>query len=297
MTLKRVPFPAVYSGGFTITRPFTAPGLFAYRHLQAEGLLRFPDFGSGEMNDEQRGDALSRMVNVHRPMAAVVLFLGVVGLEDFIRDMGARLADTAGLEQYFPDIATLRPIAKKNRRPYARPDKDPAPISDWPEVNALYERAIGVQPFPVEDLPRLHDLALIRHTVAHHAALVRPIDVPRFQYWDVPANVLINPPVDFVREMLTLLYRTGRSFETGVADHVFGSVLRMLPATWHETPPDLVVNLIEIFNWFGKLISDNSVPLWPGMPDYEREVQARNAETRAALVRLCIDELRVKTAV
>jgi len=295
--MPREAFPNVPIGEFTITRPFTAPGLFAYRHMQAERLLHFPDFGGGDMNEEQRKDALARMVNVHRPLAALVLFLGVVGLEDFIRDLGARLVDVSGIERHFPKIAELRPVLKKSPLGYARQDKDPAPLSDWAEVNALYQRAIGIAPLAVADLPKLHDLVLIRHTVAHHAALIRPIDVPRFQHWDVQANTLINPPIDFVREMLMLLYQTGRCFETAIADRLFGVILSSQPSNWHEAPSELVLALIETFNWFGKLITDDSVPPMPGIPNYQEDLHARNAAIRAQLTKLCIEEIRRKYAV
>jgi hypothetical protein len=295
--VPREAFPSVPIGEFTVTRPFTAPGLFVYRHMQAEGLLNFPDFGGGDMNEEQRKEALVQMVNVHRPLAAVVLFLGVVGLEDFIRDLGARLADVPGLEHYFPNIVALRPVLRKNPLPYARQDRDPAPLSDWPLVNTLYQRAIGIVPLSVADMPKLHDLALIRHTVAHHAALVRPIDVPRFQYWEIQANALLNPPIDFVREMLLLLYQTGRSFETAVADRLFAGIVAGQPPNWYEAPSELVLALIETFNWFGKLITDNRVPPLPGTPNYEQELRARSTAIRAGLTQQCIEELRGKFAV
>jgi hypothetical protein len=290
-------FPNIPIGEFTVTRPFTAPGLFAYRHMQAEGLLHFPDFGGGDMNAEQRKEALAQMVSVRRPLAAIVLFLGVVGLEDFIRDLGARLADVPGLEHHFPNISTLRPVPKKNPLPFARQDRDPAPLSDWQEVNTLYEQAIGVVPLPVKDLPKLYDLALIRHTVAHHAALVRPIDVPRFQHWEMQENALINPPIDFVRQMLMLLYNTGRGFETAVADRVFAELISHQPSNWHESPSELVLKLIETFNWFGKLLTDNGAIPMPGTPNYEQEMHARSDANRARLTQQCIDELKNRHAV
>jgi hypothetical protein len=296
-SVPRVPFPNVPIGEFTVARPFTAPGLFAYRHMQAVGLLDFPDFGGGDMSQEQRKDALEQMVNVQRPLAALVLFLGVVALEDFIRDLGTRLVDVPGLESYFPNVAQLRPVLKKNPSPYARQDRDPAPLSDWPEVNTLYERAIGVAPLARADLPKLHDLALIRHTVAHHAALVRPIDAPRFQYWDVQANVTINPPIDFVREVSLFLYQTGRSFETAVTDRVFDTIVVHQEPNWHEAPSDLILLLVETFNWFGKLITDNSVHPMPGTANYEEQLRAEGIAARARLTELCIDELREKHAV
>lgn len=278
-------------------RPFTAPGLFAYRHMQAEGLLHFPDFADGDMNAEQRREALEQMVNVHRPLAAVVLFLGVVGLEDFIRDIGARLADAPGLDLHFPSITDLRPVVTKSPAPYARQDKDRAPLTDWPKVNALYQRVVSISPIPSTDLPILSDLALVRHTVAHHAALVRSIDAPRFQHWEVQANTLINPPVAFVREMLMLLYRTGRHFENAIADQAFAKVLEAQPPTWHESPPELVLTLIETFNWFGKLLTEDRTPPMPGTSNYEQELRAQRAANRATLTQLCIDELRKKHAV
>ena len=265
--------------------------------MQAEGLLHFPDFGGGDMSEEQRRDALAQMVNVHRPLAALVLFLGVVGLEDFIREIGARLADISDLERYFPLVIKLRPTLKKNPPPYARQDKDPAPLSDWLEVNGLYQQAIGIAPFETADLPKLHDLALIRHTVAHHAGLVRSIDVPRFQHWDFHANMLLNPPVDFVRKMLMFLYQTGRNFENKVSSRLFDEILPSQPTNWHETPSDLILMLIETFNWFGKLITDNRVSPLFGTPDYEQELRSRNVASRAQLTQQCIDELKRKYAV
>ena len=291
------PFPTIPFGEFTVTRPFTAPGLFCYRYMQADGLLQFPDLGGGNMNADQRKDALARMVNVQRPLAAIVLFLGVVALEDFIRDLGARLADVPNLNRYFPHIAELRPVLKKNPQPYARPDKDPAPLSNWSEVNFLYQRIIGVEPIANADLPKLHDLALIRHTVAHHAALVRPIDVSRFKYWEVQANAVLNPPVEFVREVSMFLYRIGRNFEERLADRLFSAILAAQPPSWHEQPCDLVLTLIETFNWFGKLLTDDDIPPVPYASSYEDELREQNAVNRKRLTKLCINELLKKHAV
>jgi hypothetical protein len=292
--VSREAFPNIPIGEFTITRPFTAPGLFAYRHQQAEGLLHFPDLGGGDMNEEQRNEALKRMVNVYRPLAALVLFLGVVALEDFIRDLGARLADLQGLTHYFPEILKLRPVLKKNPRPYAQQDKDPAPLSNWPEVNTLYKQAIGIEPFVKAGLPKLHDLALIRHTVAHHAALVRQIDVPRFQYWDITANVLINPPVEFVQETTLWLYQIGRRFENEVADRVFSKIISDQPPNWYLAPSNLILELIETFNWFGKLMSNTDILPIPGHTNYEAELNRKSVAIRSQLTQLCIDELRDK---
>jgi hypothetical protein len=290
--MAKVPFPDVQIGEFTVMRPFTAPGLFAYRHMQADGLLRFPDMGDGDMSAEQRREVLARMANLQRPLVALVLFLNVVALEDFIRDLGARLADVPGLDAHFPNVSELRPRLVNAPRPFARLDRDPAPLSNLTEVNALYLRVLGVEPIASGELPLLQDLALVRHIVAHHAALVRPIDAPRFQHWEVRPNALLNLPIEFAREMASVLYRTGHTLETAVRNRLFSVILASAPPDWVENPPELVVALIELFNWFGKLLTDNEPALLPGSPNYEEDAVARATRSRATLMTLCLHDLR-----
>lgn len=262
--------------------------------MQATNLLHFPDLAEGDLNREQRKDALLRMVNVHRPLAALVLFLGVVALEDFIRDLGARLADVDGLTAYFPAIAELRPVAVKQPRAYARPDRDPASLSDWPAVNELYTRVLGAAPFNESDIPRLHDLAIIRHTVAHHAALIRPVDIPRFRFWLMHPNALINPPVEFVQTTSHFLYQIGRTFENSVSDRIMSAVLKNEASDWLEKPSNLLLTLIETFNWFGNILTDDGRTPVYGDPGYEAKVLAANTENRDRLNRHCLDELSLR---
>lgn len=292
--MTRPVFPTTPIAELTLMRPFTAPGLFAYRCEQARNLLYLPDVGGGDLNDDQPRNALENMVSLHRPLAAIALFLGVVALEDLIRDLGTRLVEVPDLRQYFPGVEKLRPTPIRNAGPNARPDKDPTSLSNWAKVNTLYQDAFNVSPFSDEDLPKLHDLALIRHTVAHHAAVVREVDVPRFKHWDVQRNEIINPPAQFVRELLQWLYRIGRSFETTVSEQLFRKVLADLGPTWTAAPPPLLVTLIETFNWFGKLVPPNQSPPLPWAPDYEQQVVARNLEVRAQLIQECLHELKVK---
>jgi hypothetical protein len=290
------PFPSVPFGEFTVTRPFTAPGLFFYRHVQATNLLHFPDLTTGDMSREQHKDALLRMVNAHRPLAALVLFLGVVALEDFIRDLGARLSDIDGLNVSFPAISELRPTPTNQQRPYARPDRDPAALSNWPAVNDLYARVLAINPFSQSDLRQLHDLAIIRHTVAHHAALIRAIDVPRFQFWSMQANAQINPPVEFVQSTSHFLYVTGRTFETTVAERVISVVLQQAEPDWFNHPSRLLLSLIETFNWFGKLPTEDGITPVYGTPDYAEQVRIAHAANRDQVTQLCLEELRLRRA-
>lgn len=295
--MAKVPFPDIPFGEFTVVRPHTAPGLFAYRHMQAINLLSFPDLSDGDFTREQRKEALTQFVNVYRPLAALVIFLNVVALEDFVRDLGARLADLPDLASYVPLAADLGPTqsSPQRHRPFARLDKDAAQFSDFREVNRLYQRVLGVQPFPDESLARLSDLALIRHTVAHHAARVRPIDVARFQTWEFLPNQLINPPVNVVRDLCGFIWRSGELFEKSVRTAIFGNVIPRLQTDWAAAVPPILNALIETFNYFGKLPDDDPASPETWALGHEDQLRRCHAARRAELVRRCVEDLLVET--
>lgn len=292
--LTRIPFPDVAVSEVTVFRPHTAPGLFVSRHLQAMDLLALPDLGDGDLDREARKMALEAFVGLRRPLGALVLFLHVVALEDYVRDLGARLSDVEALRRLLPSVVGLGPqsVVLRADRPFGRLDKDPLPLSDHARVNERYNSILGVEPFPLPDIPQLADLALIRHTVAHHAARVRPIDVPRFQYWEMRPGQLVNPPVPYVRQLATFLYHTGANFERAVRLAVFRAVLPQLPSSWVDEPPELLRELIELFNWFGLLPEDNGaldVPPWA--PEYEQAMRHRQEAMRHQLVERCVAQL------
>jgi hypothetical protein len=190
-------------------------------------LLEFPDYSGGDLDETQRRDALRHAVELQRPLSALVIFLNVVALEDFIRDFGVRLADHPDLTAYFPSISEFRmkPVKPKLDRPFARLDTDPIVFADPAEVNKQYKKCLGVEPFQPSEYAKLRDLALLRHTVAHHGAVIRKIDVERFQYYAVEPEHIINPPIDFVREICKYLYKIGRTFEGAVKDRIFSVII------------------------------------------------------------------------
>ena len=289
-----VPLPEEPVSEWNAFRPFTSPGMFVYRHMQVQKLLQFPDFAGGDLTAEQRREALERAIAFRKPLAAVAIFLCVVALEDFIRDLGARIADNQLLQTAFPEVTRLRmrPLKQKAHRPFARLDEDPVSLVEPQEVNKLFNRALGVEPIAAQDFSRFRDLALIRHTVAHHAAIIRQIDVPRFQYYIVRAGSLINPPVSFVRETSTYLYQLGRSFELSLQNRIFAVVVPKLAAGWRVNQPPELVDLIELFNYFGKFVEARGpVGSAPPGTEEERRMQQEGARVKQELIRLCIEEL------
>ena len=290
-TSEKIVFPYENIGEWTIFRPFTAPGLFIYRHSQANDLLHFPDFGDGDLNSEQRREALDRYIVHKRPLTAIVIFLNVVALEDFIRDFGDRISNINNLENYFPNISNLRLTLKKpnSNKPSKQLDKDPTPLMDFEKLCELYLSCIGIEPISRTDFPRLYDLTIIRHSVAHNGSIIREIDLPRFQYYIVKANVIINPPVEFVRETCNFLYKTGRQFEEKIREKLFTEVINKLDQGWINSRPKILIDLIELFNFFGKLPPpSNPVP----MTDNDRKKEGdKNYEI---LISECFVELETK---
>ena len=297
--MAKVPFPNEPVSEWTVCRPFTAPGMFAFRHLQADHLTHFPDFAAGDMTPEQRREALDRAVTLHRPLTALVIFLNVVALEDLIRDLGARLAEVVGLSAFFARIDRLRltPKSPNPSNPSARLDEEPVSYTDFQAVNALYLDVLDVEPISPAEFPRLYDLALVRHTVAHHGAIFRQIDLPRFQYYDVVPGQLINPPVAFVKATCGYLYSIGDRFEKAVREKVISGVVPKLDSSWVSTPPKLLLDLIELFNYFGKLVPSSGLAVKAvqksvqSVDDVLALIKEESERVKKQLICLCIDEL------
>jgi hypothetical protein len=185
------------------------------------------------------------------------------------------------------------PVKQKPSRPFARLDRDPVTLLDPKTLNNLYQRCFGVGPIPSSEHSYLRDLALLRHTVAHHGAVIRKVDVSRFQHFIVEPGHIINPPMTFVRDVSAHLYRIGRTFEELVKARIFSVVIPTLGAAWWEKRPYPLVELIELFNYFGKLVTSNgSVGTPPAGTEMEKRMREEDLRVGEELIRLCVDELR-----
>lgn len=256
-----------------------------YRSMQASGLLDLPDYGGGDLNAEQRRDALLSAISFHKPLAALSLFLGVVALEDFVRDLVARMAEHPGLTRMFPQLAGLRsqPRARAPDQAFRRLDTDPAGVVDPEEINAVFQQALGIAPIDPLEYWHLRDLALLRHTVAHHAALTRQIDVPRFRYFIVQSGRVINPPPAFIKAELRYLYQMGRTVERAVQAVVFRKAIGNIGPGWSETPDASIMDLIKFFAFFGYIESTN-VPVGYSEPGSQLRAQQERESVRIQAV-------------
>lgn len=178
---------------------------------------------------------------------------------------------------------------------FRRLDTDPVRGLDPADINQLFEQSMAIKPVPAEEFWHLRDLVLLRHTVAHHAAVIREVDVPRFAHFKIMPGRMINPPPDFVRSELKYLYDMGRTIEMSVQGAVFKKVIATAGAGWSIQPSQEVIELIQLFAYFGYIESTN-VTVGYSEPGSElRRMQDAEAEQiRASLLQRCIADLMDK---
>jgi hypothetical protein len=293
-----IPFPEAMVGEWTAWSRGTASGLLLHRHAQALDLLSLPDFSLGDLDEVGRREALDRHVEVKTPLTALSLFLGVVALEDYVRDFGARLAENEDLTSLFPELTklALKQVVKPNRPVFARTDSDAYNYTDPEQLNGAFLEAIGIAPIPPSEHPKLRDLALLRHTVAHHASVIRAVDVTRFQFYEVYAGQSINPPSSFVKETLRYLWRVSRAIEVGVRNVVFARVLEEQPLDWWREPPPIMLRLFDFFGYFGFLeTAQGPVGYISSESPYYERAKAEGERITASLIGRCVAELRAPT--
>jgi hypothetical protein len=191
------------------------------------------------------------------------------------------------LERYRPSSAA--------RPAHARLDDEPFRYFDFAEVNARYRAILDMEPVPVAEFARLHDPAIIRHTVAYHGSVIRQIDVPRFQYYSVTPGALINPPPAFVRETSNYLYQIDTGFELAVRNHVLTRVIAPLAPDWSKPPPQLLVDLIEAFDYFGILFSEDDLsPEHRAVPMNDKEDAEQQRVATEIMLARCLAQLQPK---
>jgi hypothetical protein len=260
---KRAPFPEQIHGEVNPFRSYTTPGRFAYRSMVARELLEIPDLGM-----------YSRGL-----LESFVIFYAVVALEDLIRELGNDLSRCHILATEFPMYTKLHSKSRGRKRTHRQRDRDVTTLLEPTAVNDLYYRVLGVRPFARQDIVKVRDLALVRHTIAHHGGLFRRQDAGRFQYYRVRPGAMIAPPTDFARESVKYLYEVGRAFERTVRDRIFSRMKRRLPRR-------KLIPLLEVFNYFGFLI-----PTQATLSPAERRTEA--LRVKALLVQRCFVELGI----
>jgi hypothetical protein len=76
---------------------------------------------------------------------------------------------------------------------------------------------------------------------------------------------------------------------------VMSQVVPKLDPSWVTAPPKLLLDLIELFNYFGKLITSSGPPVKPirSFDDVLAIIKEESDKVKNDLMALCLEELRI----
>lgn len=113
-----------FYGSARFYRTDYALGLLVERITQAQELLHPVDLGPGTLSREERADALERFHVIGTTVTALSLFMSVVALEDYVRDLGGRLTGNALIARHFPELVVMQatPLPQQAAAPFKRLD-------------------------------------------------------------------------------------------------------------------------------------------------------------------------------
>jgi hypothetical protein len=253
--------------------------------------LEWPDQnGLEKVPDEERRRIKDGFLQLCHPITALGLFLGVVALEDFVRDLLHQLRQDDLVSSNFQELQN-QDIEKKFR--YI----DPA---EW---NKKLFRLIGLKPIPEKELPHVEDLVRLRNAIAHYGSLTPEAYRDKFKYWDVKIGQPINPPASFVRTELNYIFHLGQKIHEETRRIVFRKIIEKMGCGWSRNPSQDILRLIELFCFFGfseqargavgsPPKDPNSLDLLKqDFPELLEQAEAYNQNLLSSLHSHCIDRL------
>lgn len=86
-----------------------------------------------------------------------------------------------------------------------------------------------------------------------------------------------------------------REFEGVVKDAVFKMVIPALGPRWHEQQPPVAVQLIEVFDFLGRILTHAELP--PMTAEFalgDTYFREQNRLNRQMLISACVEELKAK---
>lgn len=290
----KIDFPTALVGEWT---PFPVKfplGLFGYRISQAVRLLDWPaPYDLEKVPDEERRRIKDGFLQLRHPITALGLFLGVVALEDFVRDLLHRLREDDFVGSHFPEFQKLTAKSIEKEFSNIRPE-------EW---NDKLFSIIDLKPIPKEELPHIGDLVLLRNAIAHYGSLTPEKYRDKFNYWDVKIGQLINPPASFVRTELNYIFHLGQKIHEETRRIVFRRIIEKMGCGWSRNPSPDILRLIELFCFFGFLEQargavglppkdPNSLDLLKqDFPELLEQAEASNQNLLSSLHSHCIDRL------
>jgi hypothetical protein len=265
--MEKIAFPQAQVGEWTVFRKETPFGMFFYKLHQAANVTSVANFNIPNSCGKSAKDYESEHPEVVQPLTALAVFMHVVALEDLLRESGVFLVTINELMK-LKGIKKLTQVPVQQKHPHQRTQKDSFSLLDLEQLNDHYQAVLGIAAVEKADISRLRDLILMRHIVAHNAAIVREVDQGRFQYYAVPVGISLNPTAEFVRDTTSFISAVARQFIEKIRAVVFQKAFSMLP-DWRDTPCDRINELIAQFDYFG---------LIPQSTALQRSVHERETE-------------------
>jgi hypothetical protein len=287
----KIDFPTALVGEWTPFPVKTPLGLFDYRISQAQRLLEWPDQnGLEKVPDEERRRIKDGFLQLGHPITALGLFLGVVALEDFVRDLLHQLRQDDLVSSNFLELQN-QDIEKsfKHLRPKC-----------W---NKDFLRIMGFKPVPTKEISHVADLVRLRNAIAHYGSLTPEAYRDKFKYWDVKIGQPINPPASFVRTELNYIFHLGQKIHEETRRIVFRRIIEKMGCGWSRNPSPDILRLIELFCFFGFLEKARGPvgsppkdpnfldPLKQDFPELLEQAEASNKDMLHRLQSRCIDRL------
>ncbi len=284
--MPKIPFP--YATETNSPQRITASAIFFARSIQAIQFIQIEESidPTGRTPEDIR--TLQELhILIQEPRLALGIFLSVVNLEDFIRQICIELSDYLPLQSYFQNLKDLVVPLKKYEinNPTKRLDGDPFILLDFKKLNTQINNIFWISVIDTNEENKLNDLALIRHIIAHKGSTVRSIDLRRFQYYDMKPDVVINPPIEFVQEIQEYLREIWLGIHRTIRDKIFETITNKLNFIDFEKKPKILVDIIKIFNYFD-LISTLDIQL-------EDEIENIKLHEKHLIDR-CLTELQLK---
>lgn len=289
----KIDFPTALVGEWT---PFPVKfplGLFGYRISQARRLLEWPaPYDLEKVSDEERRRIKDGFLQLRHPITALGLFLGVVALEDFVRDLLHQLRADDFVVSNFREFQELTPETIEKNFKHLRP-------KCW---NKDFLKIMGFKPVPTKEISHVADLVRLRNAIAHYGSLTPEAYRDKFKYWNVKIGQPINPPASFVRTELNYISHLGQKIHEETRRIVFRRIIEKMGCGWSRNPSPDILRLIELFCFFGFLEQARGRAVWPPQdlqnvnwlgesPGVLAHIEANTHELLHRLQSRCIDRL------
>lgn len=207
-----------------------------------------------------------------KPIAGIIMAMQIVAFEDYFRQIFEAINNVQGVEEFFPRI---KEIERDKYGDYFKP-------SNLKGLNETYEHIFEFKIIE-DDIDKIQDLVQIRHLIFHFGGLIKPENLidskneERFKYYSVHPGE-IDPPYKDVLEISNFICGITEMANKKIRDGVCHQVIEELKKKgqiekdWINNPPKIIIDLVEIFNYFDFIPLTQQIYGTDGAPKFDPSV-------------------------